>query len=327
MNAKENVRFTPSFTRMRVSFPGLTRGRGRGPASPRTGVFGAAFAMLFALDVGAADIQGLKDPSADEVQRMRAAMPAEAIVRPAKPRKLLVLSLCQGFKHSSIPYWARTLEIMGDKTGAFTVTLSEDLNDLNAQNLADFDAVCLNNTTGLKLSPDATPELCEALMNFVKGGKGIVGIHAATDNFNKWPEAQEMMGGTFTGHPWGGGGTWAIKIDAPDHPLMAPFHGQGFKIKDEIYRTDPPLYSRKKQLVLMSLDMSDPTTRNAPGVREGDEDTGIAWVKRWGKGRVFYCSLGHDHAVTWNPPVLAHYLRGIQFALGDLEADTTPRGE
>jgi hypothetical protein len=162
-------------------------------------------------------------------------------------------------------------------------------------------------------------------MNFVKGGKGIVGIHAATDNFNDWPEAMEMMGGKFTGHPWRANGTWAIKIDEPDHPLTKAFKGKGFKINDEIYRTDPPLYSRDKQLVLMSLDVSDPTTRNVDGFKPTDTDTGISWVKNWGEGRMFYCSLGHNDHIFWNRAILRHYLDGIQFAFGDYKVDIKPK--
>jgi len=270
---------------------------------------------------------GAAGPTAEEIAKIEAAMPSKPVVKPAKPRKLLVFNLCKGFRHSSIPYWDKTLQIMGRKTGAFSVVVSDDLNMFKAENLKQFDAVCLNNTTHLPLDPTSTPELCKALMEFVKSGKGIVGIHAATDNFYKWPEAQEMMGGKFTGHPWGSGGTWAIKIDEPDHPLTAPFGGKGFKIRDEIYRTDPPLYSRDKQLVLMSLDMSDEATGSVRGLKPTDKDTGISWIKTWGKGRVFYCSLGHNHDVCWNRPVLEHYLAGIQFALGDLKVDTKPRGE
>lgn len=269
--------------------------------------------------------QEFKYPTAEEIQKMEAAMPNEAVVKPAQPRRMLVIDRCEGFKHSSVPFWDKALQIMGEKTGAFSVVITDDLNMLKADTLNQFDAVCFNNTTQLKLSPENTPELCKSLMAFVKGGKGLVGIHAATDNFNEWPEAQEMMGGKFTGHPWTSGGTWAFKIDQPDHPLMAPFKGQGFKISDEIYRTDPPLYSRDKQLVLLSLDLSDPATKNARGVREGDEDTGISWIKTVGEGRLFYCSLGHNFDITWTPPILEHYLRGIQFAMGDLKVDTTPK--
>ena len=269
--------------------------------------------------------QDFKYPTAAEIRKMEAAMPTEAVVKPAQPRRLLVIDRCEGFKHSSVPFWDKALQIMGEKTGAFSVVITDDVNMLKADTLGQFDAVCFNNTTHLKLSPATTPELCKSLMGFIKGGKGIVGIHAATDNFYEWPEAMEMMGGKFTGHPWTSGGTWAFKIDQPDHPLMVPFGGQGFKISDEIYRTDPPLYSRDKALVLMSLDLSDPATKNAKGVREGDEDTGISWVKTWGQGRMFYCSLGHNHDITWTPPVLEHYLRGIQFAMGDFKVDTKPK--
>jgi len=268
----------------------------------------------------------LRDLKAEELQKIRSAVPDKPTVRPAKPRKILVFWRCEGFYHKSIPVVNEALKIMGQKSGAYEVAVcTDDYSIFTPEKLRQFDAVCLNNTTHLKFNPKETPERCKALMDFVKGGKGIAGIHAATDNFNEWPEAQEMMGGKFTGHPWGGGGTWAIKIDEPDHPLTAAFKGKGFKINDEIYRTDPPLYSRSKQRVLMSLDMSDPTTKNARGVKPSDADTGITWIKKWGKGRIFYCSLGHNDHLLWNPAILQHYLDGIQFALGDYKVDTTPK--
>ena len=161
--------------------------------------------------------------------------------------------------------------------------MTDDYSVFTKESLEKYDIVCLNNTTHLKFDPKTTPERCEALMEFVKSGKGLVGIHAAADNFYQWPEALEMMGNKFTGHPWGGGGTWAIKLDEPDHPLTAPFKGKGFKIRDEIYRTDPPLYSRDNQRVLMSLDLSDPTTAGVKGMNENDQDTGITWIKSWAR--------------------------------------------
>ena len=258
--------------------------------------------------------------SEQDVQKMEAAMPAKPVAAPKQPRKLLVFNLCKGFKHGSIPYWDKALEIMGRKTGAFEVVVSGDMAMFKAENLNKFDAVCLNNTTRLGFEE---PALRKSLMDFIKGGKGIIGIHAATDNFYKWPEAAEMMGGQFCGHPWGGGGTWAVKIDDPQHPLMAPYKGKGFKVKDEIYRTKPPLYSRDKQRVLMSLDMADKTTHDKAGPE--DTDIGISWVKSYGKGRLFYCSLGHNNHLTWDPALLAHYLAGIQFALGDFPVDTKPK--
>ncbi|MHC4534492.1 MAG: ThuA domain-containing protein [Planctomycetota bacterium] len=267
----------------------------------------------------------LREVTAEEVQKIESALPRRATVRTSEPRKLLVFWRCEGFFHTSIPVVNKALELMGEKTGAYDVVITDDYSVFTAQKLRQFDAVCLNNTTGLKFDPKETPERCKALMDFVKSGKGIVGVHAGTDNFNQWPEGQEMMGGKFTGHPWGGSGTWAIKIDEPDHPLMRAFRGKGFKINDEIYRTDPPLYSRDKQRVLMSLDVSDPATRNAKGFKPTDVDTGISWIKTVGKGRIFYCSLGHNNHIFWNRAILRHYLDGIQFAFGDYKVDTKPK--
>lgn len=278
-------------------------------------------AGLLALALPACFLYAVTDA---EIALMRAAMPDKPVVVPSTPRTMLVFNLSQEFQHSSIPYWAKALDIMAEKTGAFTVEHSTDKAVFSPATLARFDAICFNNTTGLTFN-DAQKE---ALMAFVKGGKGIVGIHAATDNFKGWPEASHMMGGIFQGHPWNDDGTlWAIKIDDPDHPLMASFEGKGFRLRDEIYRTNLPFYSRDKQRVLMSLDMTDPTTRSARGVTPADDDTGISWIKSYGQGRVFYCSLGHNHQVTWTGPILAHYLAGIQYALGDLEVDDSPLGE
>jgi type 1 glutamine amidotransferase len=295
----------------------------------RSRVIAAALLASFCVATGLLaqspkELRQLKD---EEIAKIKEAMPAKAVVTPEKPRRMLVFWRCETFFHTVIPVANEALKIMGEKTGAFEVTaVTDDYSVFTAETLKQFDAICLNNTTSLKFDPKTTPERCKALMDFVKSGKGLVGIHAAADNFYQWPEGMEMMGNNFTGHPWGAGGTWAFKIDEPDHPLMAPFKGRGFKLSDEIYRTARPLYSRDKQLVLMSLDTSDPTTRNVREWKDGDEDTGITWVKDWGEGRLFYCSLGHNDAIFMNPVILEHYLRGIQFAMGDFHVPTKPKG-
>ncbi|MBN2138382.1 MAG: ThuA domain-containing protein [Sedimentisphaerales bacterium] len=288
------------------------------------GVFCAVCVLVYAAAARAESPAKLRDLNDDEIAKIKAALPEKAIVE-AKRKKMLVFWRCEGFFHSSIPVVNRAMEELGKKTGLFDVVVTDDYSYFTAEKLAEFDAVCLNNTTHMKFNPEKTPERCKALLDFVKGGKGIVGVHAATDNFYEWPDGMEMMGGKFTGHPWGSGDTVAIKIDEPDHPLMAAFKGKGFKIKDEIYRTDPPLYSRDKQLVLMSLDMSDPATK-AKASKPEDADIGISWIKTVGKGRVFYCSLGHNNEIMYNPTIMQHYLAGIQFAFGDYKVDTRPKG-
>jgi hypothetical protein len=108
----------------------------------------------------------------------------------------------------------------------------------------------------------------------VDSGKGLIGVHAATDNFYDWPEGASMVGGLFSGHPWGGGGTWAFKIDEPDHPLTRAFGGKGFKLRDEIYQFKDP-YARNDRRVLLSLDLSDKDTGDVAERLRGVTETCI----------------------------------------------------
>ena len=98
----------------------------------------------------------------------------------------------------------------------------------------------------------------------------------------------------------------------------------GFKLKDEIYQFKAP-YTRADRRVRVSLDLSDPATAAVKdGVKRTDGDFAVAWIKKQGLGRIFYCSLGHADNVFQDAGVLRFYLDGIQYALGDLEADARP---
>ena len=102
--------------------------------------------------------------------------------------------------------------------------------------------------------------------------------------------------------------------------LLATTRREGFHLFDEVYVSKERDF-RKGVRVLLSLDLRKMPD---PGKRD-DGDYVISWVRRYGKGRVSYCSLGHEPSSYYNPLVLRQYLAGIQFALGDLEADATPR--
>jgi type 1 glutamine amidotransferase len=270
-------------------------------------------ALVCRADEGKPDLQPVPD---QELERIKAALPAAPTAQPKAKRRVLVFYRCDGFVHGSINRCNAALELMGDKTGAYETVVSKDMQVFDPGFLKDFDVVLFNNTTQLAFD-DARHRA--ALMDFIRGGRGVCGIHAATDNFNNWPEAAEMMGGLFDGHPWGGGGTWAVQIEEPDHPINKAFGGQGFWVNDEIYKLKAP-YSRERQRILLGLDMTKP--ENKPGRPDGDN--AIAWIRNFGDGRVFYCSLGHNNHIFWTPAILQHYLDGIQFALGDLPADATP---
>lgn len=258
-------------------------------------------------------------PTPEQLEQIKAAIPAKAAVKPQQPRKLLVFTLCKGFRHSSIECGAKALELIGERTGAYKAVVSDDVAMFSPEKLRHFDAVCFNNTTG-ELFDD--PKLKQSLLDFVNSGKGIVGIHAATDCFYKWPEFGEMMGGYFDGHPWHANDTVTLKIEEPDHPLCSCLPGSNFVITDEIYQLKAP-YSRDKLRVLLSIDTTK-TDMTKKGIHRTDGDFAVSWLRDYGKGRVYYCSLGHREDVYWNPTVLKYYLAGIQYACGDLKADAMP---
>lgn len=294
----------------------------------RVGVLLAMLAGLFVLTQPArcqTQSRNKQPPrlSDDDVKTIEAALPGSAGATARSPRRILVFWRCEGFFHGDgIAAANLALGKMGSKTGAFAVDCSDDYAVFEPANLARYDAVVLNNTTQLEFPK---PEMKQALLDFVRGGKGLVGIHAAADNFYNWPEGAAMVGGLFDGHPWGGSGTWAFRLDDPEHTLNRAFGGKGFMLQDEVYQYRDP-YTREDRRILLTLDLSDPATGAVKkGVKRTDKDFAVAWIKTEGKGRVFFSGLGHGRNVFMEPAVLKFYLDGIQYALGDLEADASPK--
>jgi sugar phosphate isomerase/epimerase len=80
-------------------------------------------------------------------------------------------------------------------------------------------------------------------------------------------------------------------------------------------------------LFSIDIDKTDLTPRNPRWSQEReDQDYALAWVRNYGRGRVFYCTIAHNPHVFRDPMMLEFYLGAAQFALGDLPAPTTPSG-
>ena len=216
--------------------------------------------------------------------------------------------------------------------------VSDDLANFEPANLKQFDGVMFLSTTMNPFSPykaelekmtddekKAAKEremmLKDSLMSFVKNGGAFIGIHAATDTFYEWEEYGKMINGYFDGHPWGAGTRVSIKVEPgkENHPLVKMFEGQNVDFKEEIYQLKAP-YDSKAVDMLLRLD-PEKSDMNVKGLKREDKDWGVAWARYWEKGRVFYCSLGHNHDMYWHPKVIRHYLAGIQWALGDYEVE------
>lgn len=354
-------------------------------------------------------------PKQSDVDAMMAVLPDTAPAKPARPRKVLVLCKAQGFVHSSIPLAAKMVEALGTKTGAWSTTITYDPADINAANLQQYDLIFLDSTTGMFLDDPndaaATAARRKALLDFVRGGKGLAGIHAASDSYHGvpggapaagfggrggnaqlssqmmeqgdrnhdgklsrqefagladawfdkldtdkagklsqaeftqrfasvmpppappaappneplWPEFNRLIGGYFKFH-WVYPQLITVKIDDPKSPLTAMFHGQEYEIHDETYTFAQDSFSRKNVHVLTSIDytkMSDADKAKETSKRT-DADYALSYIRREGRGRVFYEAHGHSETVYAMKPFLEHMLAGIQYALGDLKADDSP---
>ncbi len=273
---------------------------------------------------------GQKDgkPKGKNADRIAPSLPAKAFAESKKKRKLLVFSRTNGFRHGSIPTGLTAVKMMGEKTGAFEAILSDDLGNFESDKIKEFDAILFLNTTGdpflEKGKPDAqanSERLQKNLQDFVKSGKGFAGFHSATDTLKPrgghTPEYSKMINGAFDGHPWGGGSnvTIAVEKGQEKHPIVAHLKGESMSFKEEIYQLKDPYDSSKVQM-LLRLDLEKSDKKN---LKRADRDYGVAWVRKWGEGRVFYCSLGHNDAMYWHPEVLKIYLGGLQYALGDFD--------
>jgi len=292
----------------------------------------AAWSILAAGAAPAAE--NVRPPSEAELKQIEAAAPAEAPARPASARKVLVWG--RATSHLPTPFASAALEIVGRKSRAYEAVTSEDPAAFLPDALRSFDAIVMNNVherepflpRDLGQRPKEEQdrlrarvrEIQQSILEFVRGGKGIAGIHAATAAFQTWAEYGQMMGGYYGGHILQ---DVALKVEEPGHPLLAMFDAKGFTLKDEIYFFVKEPYTRADRRVLLSLDVEK---MGDPGKRP-DKDYAVTWVREFGRGRVFYCSLGHEPAVYGNPTVLKHYLAGLQFVLGDLKAEAAPRGE
>ncbi len=155
------------------------------------------------------------------------------------------------------------------------------------------------------------------------GGRGAGGGEAAP--VLQWPEFNKLIGGYFKFH-WSDPQLITTKIDDPKSPLTAMFHGQEFDIRDETYTFAQDSFSRTNVHVLTSIDyakMSDADKAKESNPRT-DGDYALSYIRREGKGRVFYEGHGHSARVYAMTPMLEHIRAGIQYALGDLKADDSP---
>jgi type 1 glutamine amidotransferase len=208
------------------------------------------------------------------------------------PLRVLMVTATAAFRHDSIPVAVAAVRTLGSTSGEFTVTQTEDLNLLSAPSLAGFDVVMFALTSGeLALSAEHK----RALVAFVDGGRGFIGIHSATDTLYEWPEYARLVGTHFREHPWTQQGI--VEVEDASHPATRGLNSR-FAIFEEFYtfRDNP----RGRVQVLLRLDAA---SVGASG------DYPLAWAHAVGAGRAYYNALGHFPA-TWSDPQFRQQLAG-----------------
>ena len=243
-----------------------------------------------------------------------AALPAE----PQTPKKVLVITVTKGFRHSSIATAEKVLAKLADQSHAFTVdyvrTDEEMAAKMKPEGLKAYDGFVFANTTGDLPLPDK-----EAFLSEVRSGKGFVGMHSASDTFHGKGAIDpytDMLGGEFQTHGAQVGVECLVK-DAK-HPATRHLAESYCVEKEEMYlliNYDP---ARVHELLVLD---------KHPNQKAKLGHFPVSWCKKFGQGNVFYTSLGHNESVWENALYQKHILGGLRWSLGLEPGDATPQAK
>jgi type 1 glutamine amidotransferase len=202
-------------------------------------------------------------------------------------KRILFFTYSAGYRHEVIPLSKAILAQMGSDSGVFEVDATEDPSEFSTENLERYAAVIFYTSGELPMSGAQKM----ALVDFVRSGRGFVGVHSATDTFYTWPDYLDLIGGYFNGHPWHQ--TVTIEVADAGDPMVA-FLGSSLQLDDEIYQISDFDYRGSHVLLRLapsSVDLSK------PGVHQRFYGWPLAWTRSYGEGRVFYTALGHEASV------------------------------
>src|SRR5437667_2163783 len=241
-------------------------------------------------------------------------------------RNLLFIGQAKGYQHEAISTAMATLYNLGGSSGLWNTQLRTDCAAITkkplkweAKNLDAFDAIVFFTDGDLDMDTSQKADL----ISFVRDdGKGFIGIHSAAITFTTWPEYGEMLGGYFDGHPWGQFNA-PLRVEDSKFPGLEAFPYE-FTLFDEIYQIKD--FSRNNVRVLLSLDASRIDLARK-GVKRTDNDFAVIWARNYGKGRVLYNGLGHVPAVWERSDFQKMWLGMVQWSMGLIPGDATPRSK
>jgi hypothetical protein len=219
---------------------------------------------------------------------------------------------CWGFHHASTEHSEEVLKLLGQQSGAFTVDVTTDATGtLAKQNLKRYAAVAFFASGEPKMSGQQKTDF----LAWVRAGHGVACFHAGcTDQWFTWPAFHAMIGATFDNHPWHAGTTLWVRDEDPKFPSQTQWPAE-FQWTDEFYEF--PNLVRADVHPLLSLDPNK-LDMSVPGIHRKDKDFINAWVKSYGKGRIFVTALGHADATWDNPDFRKQVEMGVRWADGEI---------
>lgn len=232
-------------------------------------------------------------------------VPQTGFAKTAGKGKLLYMTLTKGYHHQSVELSKQIVKEIGEKAGAFDTTVTDDVGAFTKDNLKNYDAVMFNTTGELPFTDGEKA----ALVDFLRSGHGFVGVHSATDTLYQWSTYGDIIGGWFNNHPWHEMVT--LEVADPNSKLVN-FLGSSYQVNDEIYQIAD--FKAKTSHVLLRLDPKSVNTGKA-GARKIYYGWPVAWTRTFGKGRVYYNSLGHEEAVWNSQQYQQMLLNGIRWVM------------
>ena len=207
---------------------------------------------------------------------------------------ILVFSKTNAFRHKDgIAGGLQALQSIGDNN-EWSVFATENGAVFNAEQLAKFAAVVFLNATGDMLSEPQE----SAFENWMAGGGGWLGIHAAGDGSHKsWTwYGQNLIGADFTAHILGPQfQTARAEVEAPLHPVAQGLPAS-WNHEEEWYSWERSPRAKGFNIVVTIDEDSYSPLQKAPGLerdlRMGDHP--VVWTNCVGRGKAVYSALGHQ---------------------------------
>ncbi len=237
--------------------------------------------------------------------------------------RVLMLTQSKGFVHQPVKRpegqladCELAMRQLSVESKEFTLETSQDAAMvITRENLPKFDIVMFYTSGDLPISADNMEYFINDWLK--QSGHGFIGVHSSTDTLKENKLYYEMIGGSFIGHPWGANTPVTLSVHEPNHPTMVPF-GKEVSMKEEIYQYRN--WRPENVRVLMSLDMEKTELKRPTHVP-------VAWVKEWGKGRIYYNNLGHRPDTWRNKQFMESILAAIRWINSDGDAQAAPNPE